>query len=298
MTVKSTIYPRVKSTPVNQNKYRILGLLGKIGLNTIALILGLAFAVPFYWLVSSAVKTSDQIFQMPPVWFPDPVILSNFVRVFTETQFLLFLKNTLVIAVPVTVGTVISCSMVAYGFSRIEWKGRDLFFGLTLAMLMLPSMVTLIPVFIIFRKLEWVGTYKPLIVPAFFATPYYIFMFRQFFMSIPYELSDSARVDGASEPDIFARIYLPLIRPAMAVVALFTFISVWGDFLGPLVYINRQEDYTITLGVYQMLGNRVNDTDWGIIMAISTMTLLPIVIIFFLAQRTFIEGINLTGLKA
>jgi multiple sugar transport system permease protein len=298
MTVKSTIYPQVKSTPVNQNKYRILGLLGKIGINTIALILGLTFAVPFYWLVSSAVKTSDQIFQMPPVWFPNPVILSNFVRVFTETQFLLFLKNTLVIAVPVTVGTVISCSMVAYGFSRIEWKGRDLFFGLTLAMLMLPSMVTLIPVFIIFRKLEWVGTYKPLIVPAFFATPYYIFMFRQFFKSIPYELSDSARVDGASEPDIFARIYLPLIRPAMAVVALFTFISVWGDFLGPLVYINRQEDYTITLGVYQMLGNRVTDTDWGIIMAISTMTLLPIVIIFFLAQRTFIEGINLTGLKA
>jgi multiple sugar transport system permease protein len=271
--------------------------LGKITVNAIAWSIGLLFAIPFYWLISSAVKTTEQIFQMPPVWIPNPVIFNNFVRVFTETQFLIFLKNTLTIAVPVTIGTVLSCAMVGYGFSRIDWKGRDFFFSLTLATLMLPSMVTMIPVFIIFRKLEWVGTFKPLIIPAFFATPYYIFMFRQFFRTIPLELSDSARVDGASELDIFFRIYIPLIRPAMAVVALFTFIGAWGDFLGPLIYNNAQENYTITLGIYQMLGNRVTDTDWGIIMAISAITLLPIVAIFFFAQRTFIEGISLTGLK-
>lgn len=295
MTVKTTPYTKIDSNLVL--RFRFLRLFGKLALNGIALLIGLLFAIPFYWLISSALKTSQQIFQMPPAWIPNPVILNNFVRVFTETPFLIFLKNTLTIAVPVTIGTVLSCSMVAYGFSRIDWKGRDFLFSVTLAMLMLPSMVTLIPVFIIFRKLEWVGTFKPLIVPAFFATPVYIFMLRQFLKTIPQDLSDSARVDGASEPDIFLRIYIPLIRPAMSVVALFTFIGVWGDFLNPLIYINRQEDYTITLGVYQMLGNRVTDTDWGIIMAISAITLLPIVMIFFFAQRTFIEGISLTGIK-
>jgi len=297
MSVKTTIYSQVNHPQVNHIRSRIIHWLGKITLNAIAWLIGLLFAIPFYWLISSAVKTTKQIFQMPPVWIPNPVVLNNFVRVFTETEFLNFLKNTLIIALPVTFGTVLSCAMVGYGFSRINWKGRDIFFSLSLAMLMLPSMVTLIPVFIIFRKLEWTGTFKPLIVPAFFGTPYYIFMFRQFFRTIPIELSDSARVDGASELEIFFRIYIPLIRPAMAVVALFTFIGAWGDFLGPLIYINAQENYTITLGIYQMLGNRVTDTDWGIIMAISAITLLPIVAIFFFAQRTFIEGISLTGLK-
>ena len=298
MTAKTTTYSQAKLAQADRARYRMMHWSGKIAVNGIAWSIGLLFAIPFYWLISSAVKSTEQIFHMPPVWIPNPVILNNFVRVFTETQFLNFLKNTLIIAIPVTIGTVLSCAMVGYGFSRIEWKGRDFLFSVTLAMLMLPSMVTLIPVFIIFRKLEWVGTFKPLIVPAFFASPYYIFMFRQFFRTIPIELSDFARVDGASELNIFFRIYIPLIKPAMAVVALFTFIAAWGDFLGPLIYINAQENYTITLGIYQMLGNRVTDTDWGIIMSISAITLLPIVAIFFFAQRTFIEGISLTGLKA
>jgi len=253
--------------------------------------------LPFYWLLSSSLKTTAQIFQMPPVWWPNPILWTNYIRVFTESPFAHYALNTLVIAAPVTIGTLISGAMVAYGFSRIEWKGRDLLFGITLSTLMIPFTVTMVPMFIIFRKLRWIGSYKPLIVPAFFGSPYFIFMLRQFFRTIPPELSDAARVDGASELRIFLRIVLPLTKPALAVVALFSFIGVWGDFLAPLIYIDDMKKYTIALGLFRFLGDRAHETDWGILMAASTFTLLPIVLIFFLAQRTFIEGIKLTGMK-
>jgi multiple sugar transport system permease protein len=272
-------------------------LVSPIVLNLVVLGLGLLFVLPFYWLVTSALKTTQQIFQMPPVWWPSPIVWSNFPRVFTDSPFGAYTVNTLTIALPVCIGTVISCSMVAYGFSRIEWPGRDIFFGITLATLMVPFVVTMVPMFVVFRTLGWVGSYRPLIVPAFFGSAYFIFMLRQFFRTIPTELSDAARVDGASELGIFLSVVLPLSRPALAVVALFSFIGVWGDFLAPLIYIDKMEKYTIALGLYRFLGDRAHETDWGIIMAASTLTLLPIVIIFALAQRTFIEGITLTGLK-
>ena len=268
-----------------------------IVLNTLMLGLGALFALPFYWLVTSAMKTTQQIFEMPPTWWPNPIVWSNFPRVFTESPFGGYTINTLTIALPVTIGVLISSSMVAYGFSRIEWKGRDLFFSITLTTLMVPFAVTMVPMFVVFRRLGWIGSYRPLIVPAFFGSAYYIFMLRQFFRTIPTELSDAARVDGASELGIFFRVILPLTKPALAVVALFSFITVWGDFLGPLIYIDKMDQYTIALGLYRFLGDRAHETDWGIIMAASTLTLLPIVIIFGVAQRTFIEGITLTGLK-
>jgi len=272
-------------------------MLGVTIINLAALALGMLFALPFYWLLSSSLKTTQQIFQLPPVWWPDPIVWSNYLRVFTESPFAKYTLNTLTIAVPVTIGHLISCSMAAYGFSRIEWKGRDILFGLTLSTLMISFTVTMIPLFLVFRTLGWLNSYRPLIVPAFFGDAYFIFMLWHFFRTIPVELSDAARVDGASELGIFFRLILPLSKPALAVVGLFSFIRVWGDFLAPLVFISNMDDYTIALGLFRFLGDRAHETDWGIIMAASTLTLLPIVIIFFFAQRTFIEGIKLTGVK-
>jgi len=269
----------------------------RVALNALALTLGVVFGMPFYWLVTSALKTSQQIFAMPPVWWPNPIVWDNFPRVFTTAPFGLYTWNTIQIAVPHTIGIVFSCTMAAYGFARIQWPGREILYGITLATLMIPGVVLMVPMFIIFRQLGWYGTYKPLIVPAFFGSAYYIFMLRQFFRTIPPELSEAARIDGASELGIFARIILPLAKPALAVVALFTLIGQWGDFMGPLIYINKMEQYTIVLGLFRFMGDRAHETDWGIIMAASTLMLLPVIAIFFFAQRTFIEGIHMTGLK-
>ena len=271
--------------------------MGNVIVHIAVFVLGILFALPFFWLVSSSLKTTAQIFAMPPEWWPRPFVWSNYPRVFSVAPFAQYFINTLRIALPVTLGTLVSCTMASYGMARIRWPGRELLYAVTLATLMVPGIVTMVPMFIVFRKVGWIGTYRPLIVPAFFGSGYYIFMLRQFLRTLPEELSDAARIDGASELGIFARVILPLIKPAMAVVALFTFIACWGDFMGPLIYINRMEDYTIALGLFRFMGDRAHETDWGIIMAASTLTLLPIVIIFFLAQRTFIEGVKLTGLK-
>jgi multiple sugar transport system permease protein len=276
---------------------RVKRAMGVSVLNTVGLGIGILFAVPFYWLLSSSLKTPQQIFAMPPVWWPRPIVWQNYVRVFTASPFGRYMLNTLAIAAPVTIGTVLSCSLVAYGFSCIQWPGRDLLFAITLSTLMVPSIVTMVPLFILFRHLTWTGTYKPLIVPSFFGSAYHIFLLRQFFRTIPVELSDAARVDGASELAIFMRIVLPLARPALAVVSLFSFIGTWGDFMGPLIYIDKMDRYTVALGLLSFMGDRAHETDWGMLMAASTITLLPVVVIFFLAQRTFIEGITLTGLK-
>jgi multiple sugar transport system permease protein len=270
---------------------------GTLLTNALGLLVGAMFVLPFYWMVSSSLKPAGQMFQMPPVWWPHPFMWSTYARLFTDSPFGRWAINTFSIAAPVAVGTVLSCTMAAYGFSRIPWRGRDLLFAISLATLMVPFAVTMVPQFIMFRTLGWVGSYSPLIVPAFFGNAYSIFLLRQFFRSVPLELSDAARVDGAMEWSIFWRVVLPLVRPALAVVALFSFIGAWGDFLGPLIYINDGSMYTIALGLYTFLGDRVHDSDWGLLMAASTLSLLPIVIIFFLAQRTFIEGIKMTGLK-
>jgi multiple sugar transport system permease protein len=276
---------------------RLRPALGTVVINVIALTLGALFALPFYWLLLSSLKTTAQMFKMPPVWVPDPIVWSNYPRVFTESPFAQYTLNTLSIAVPVTVGTLLSCTMAAYGFSRLDWRGRDMLFSVSLGVLMIPYIVTMVPTFILFRALGWIGTYNPLVVPAFFGNAYFIFLLRQFFRTIPLDLSDAARVDGASELDIFLRVVVPLARPALAVVALFSFIQAWGDFLQPLIYISDFDRYTITLGLFRYLSDRIHNTDWGIMMAASTLTLLPIVVIFFFAQRTFIEGIKFTGLK-
>lgn len=259
------------------------------------LFFGAAFAIPFLWQLSTSLKPDAQIFVLPPEWIPNPVQWSNYPRALTYIPYFLYFRNTLYIAVFNVIAMLISCSLVAYGFARINWPGRGVFFSILLATLMIPYPVTLIPTFLIFRRLGWVGTPHPLTWPAFFGAPFYIFLLRQFFMTIPQELSQAAKIDGASEFTIYWRIILPLSRAALATVALFTFLANWNDFLGPLIYLSDKQQYTLALGLYGFAGAR--RTDWGLLMAAGTVTIMPIVILFFLAQRTFIQGITLTGTK-
>ena len=264
--------------------------------------LAVSFLLPFYWMVSSALKDDAQIYTVPPIWIPNPAHWENFWNSWQTYDFNLYIVNTLVkFALPVTVGTVASSAIVAYGFARIRWRGRDLLFSLCMATMMIPFQVTMVPLFITFKKLGWINTYLPLVVPYSFGDAYFIFMLRQFFRQIPQELSDAARIDGANEFVIMLRVILPLAKPALTVVALFQFMWAWNDYLGPLIYLNREDLYTIALGIENLrrtIGTRGLDyLAYPYLMAVSTIVTVPIVAIFFFTQRTFIEGISLTGLK-
>ncbi len=219
----------------------------------------------------------------------------NYVKAFEMMDFVQNLRNTLFICVSVVIATIFSCSLVAYGFSRIPWKGRDTVFILVLATMMLPYQVTLIPLFVVYAKLGWVGSFKPLIVPALFGTPFYIFLLRQFFLGVPEDLSAAARIDGCTEFGIYRRIMLPLSKPALATAALFMFLFQWGDFLNPLIYLQDEQQYTLAVALQQFQSQ--HESAWGPLMAISAVITLPIIIVFFFTQRTFIQGITLTGLK-
>lgn len=264
-------------------------------LQLIAVLLSLFFLLPFLWLVSGSLKTNPQIFAMPPIWIPHPLQWKNYPQAFVHISFLLYVRNTLVIGLTALVGSLVSNTLVAYGFARIRWPGRDVIFLVVLATLMLPYAATMVPLFIVFKRIGWIGTYLPLIVPSFFGNAFFIFMLRQFFLTIPFELSEAALIDGANELGILTRIILPLSRPALGIVALFQFMHAWGDYLGPLIYLRRTEEYTIALGLTLFLNQYRQE--WALLMAASTMALSPIVLLFFFTQRTFIEGITLTGLK-
>jgi multiple sugar transport system permease protein len=261
-----------------------------------ALILtGLFFALPFYWLVSTALKPDAQIFQMPPAWIPHPALWQNYPRSLRYIPFWLYTGNTLKICLLSVLGTLFSCSVVAYSLAKIRWRGRDLVFYSLIATMLLPGQVTMIPTFTIFKSLGWIGTSLPLIVPSFFGSAFNIFLLRQFFMTIPGELSEAAKLDGCSEWAIYWRIVLPLARPALTTVGLFTFIGAWNDFLGPLLYLNDERTYTLSMGLQRFVSQ--HGAEWAMLMAASTIMTLPIIVIFFLAQRTFIQGTTLTGLK-
>lgn len=258
-------------------------------------VVGMLFILPFIWMVSTSVKPNNQIFVYPPKWIPDIILWSNYSKAMTSVPFFLYFRNTVFISGMTILGTLVSCSLVAYGFSRVRWIGRDKVFLVVLATMMLPSATTLVPLYIIFRKLGWMGTFNPLIVPPFFGTAFFIFLLRQFFMSIPMELSDAARIDGASELGILWRIILPLSKPALASVTLFSFLWSWSDFFGPLIFLTDEHLYTISLGLLQFQSRY--DTAWGQVMAASTVFTLPVLLLFFLAQKQFIEGVTLTGIK-
>jgi multiple sugar transport system permease protein len=258
---------------------------------------GLLFLMPFLWMLSTSFKNTEQTYTVPPIWIPIPLRLENYPEAMAAQPFGKFFLNTTQYAVLSAIGAILSSSLVAYGFSRIPWHGRNLLFGLCLCTLMIPFQVTMIPLYIVFRNLHWLNTYLPLIVPNWFGSAYFIFLLRQFFMSLPHELSDAARIDGAGELTIFTRIILPLARPALAVVGLFQFIAAWNDYFRPLIYLNQPDKFPISLGLQQFMGQFVEKLAWPYLMAASTVTILPIIIVFFIAQRTFIEGIAISGIK-
>lgn len=258
---------------------------------------GLLMLVPFFWLVSSSLKAPFDIYAFPPKWIPDPILWQNYVDVFEAVTVWRYTFNTLFITVLSTLGVVFSSAMAAYAFARLRFKGRDVVFGIILATVMLPFVVTMIPLYILFSELGWVGTFAPLIVPEWFGGAITIFLLRQFFRTIPMELEDAARIDGASRPRIFAFVILPLSRPALTVVTVLAFLNHWNDFLGPLIYLPKRDMYTLALGL-NALQYFEGGLDWThYVMVLATLMVLPVVVIYFLAQRALVEGIVLTGLK-
>jgi multiple sugar transport system permease protein len=268
-------------------------------LHVVLVVVSLAFLVPILWMVITSLKTHTQVFTWPPIIIPQPLQWVNYPQALKVSNFGRYFLNTVFLSFWVILGNLVSCCLVAYGFSRIEWKGRDIIFVIVLATLILPDQVTLVPLFIIFKKLNLVGGgykgYLPLILPAWFGRAYFIFMMRQFFMGIPRELSDAARIDGCGDLGILWRIIIPLSRPALIAVSLFTLINTWGDFLSPMVYIREPQFYTISVGLSNFQDRYM--TQWNQLMAASAMMTVPVLVVFIVAQKQFVQGISLTGLK-
>jgi ABC-type glycerol-3-phosphate transport system permease component len=253
------------------------------------------FTLPFLWMISTSLKPEYDIFVLPPKWIPNPPLWENYPKGWSILPFNLFLKNTLIIVVNNLIGNLISCSLVAYGFARLRHPLRDTLFMLLISTMMIPYSVTMIPLFILYNKLGWINTFKPLMVPPWFGYPFFIFLLRQFFMGLPKELDEAAKIDGCSNWRIYWNIILPLSKPALATVAIFSFLGNWNDFLGPLIYLSSQEKYTIAIGLNLFRGQYF--TYMGYMMAVSVLTVLPVIVIFLLAQQYFIRGIVMGGLK-
>ena len=255
--------------------------------------------VPFAWLVTSSLKSELAIFSYPPQWIPRPALWQNYVEAWQTKPFDLYLWNSVVILALNLVAIIGSASLCAYGFARLNFPGRDLWFAIALATMMLPNVVLLVPSFVIFTRIGWGNTILPLTVPAFFGGgAFNIFLLRQFFRSLPRELADAARIDGSNEFGIYWRIIMPLAKPALATVAVFTFINSWNDFIGPLLYLSRDPTkYTVALGLALFRQAFIGRTRWDLVMAGSTLMILPVILVFFMAQRFFIQGIAVSGIK-
>lgn len=254
--------------------------------------------VPFFWMVSTALQADGDIFAWPPQWIPDPPQWHNFVEAWTAMPFNRYLFNTIFIVVLGIVAELISATIVAYGFARFRFPGSGLIFLVLLATMMLPFHVTLIPTFLIWQKFGLVGQFDPLVLRAWTAWgPFYIFLLRQFFMTLPRELDDAAEMDGANFFQTFVYIMLPQVKPALLAVAIFAFRGYWNDFLGPLIYLSDMKMYTLNVGMYFFMGGVNEAPQWNYLMAMSTLVALPVILLFFMAQRYFIEGITFTGMK-
>jgi multiple sugar transport system permease protein/sn-glycerol 3-phosphate transport system permease protein len=253
--------------------------------------------IPLAWMLSTSLKRQMDVYLYPPKWIPIPAQFGNYAEVMTIVSFGRYLLNSAFISGLTVLGSVLSCSMAAYSFARLRSPGRNAIFMVLLATLMLPGAVTIVPTFVVFQKLGWLNTFKPLIVPAFFGNAFYIFLLRQFFMTVPLELEDAARIDGANSLQIFMRIMLPLAKPALVTVAIFSFIGSWNDFFYPLIYLNSEDMYTVALGVARFSGSPRVGPQMHLLMAASFMATLPVLFVFFFAQRLFIQGIVFSGVK-
>lgn len=303
--METTAQLTVKTIAAKRSRREILRAIWLGVLQIVMTLVLITFLGPTLWMVSSSLKARTEIFAHPIVWIPETPQWGNYIQALTMMPFDRFAINTFVICVLTVTGTLISCSMVAYSFARLRWPGRDFFFGLLLATMMLPEIVTLIPMFIEFRWLGWTkqGTvfgflplnYLPLTVPYWLAlSPLYVFLMRQFFKGIPMELEEAALIDGANRFQILTQIILPLSKPVLATVAVFSFLQAYNDFLQPLIYISGRDNWTLALGLRAM--NDVQQTgQWELLFAASTVVLIPVLIIFVVAQRYFVQGIATTG---
>lgn len=263
---------------------------------TLLIVLSGVFLTPFAWTVSTSLKSDAQVYSLDVTWIPSPVMWSNYAEAITAIPFFTYLRNSVTVTALCILGTVLSSTLVAYAFGCLEWPGRDALFVLLLAGMMLPPQVTMIPVFILFCRLGWVDTFAPLVVPAFLGGgAFFVFLLRQFFKTLPKDLFDAARIDGCSAFGMYWRIALPLSRPAVMTVVIFTLNMAWNDFLGPLVYLNSDSKKTLALGLQAFSSE--TGAEQAELMAISVLMVLPLLIVFFLGQRYFVEGITLTGMK-
>jgi ABC-type glycerol-3-phosphate transport system permease component len=253
------------------------------------------FLLPLYWMIASSLKPEYEIFALPPALWPNPPLWSNYLEALTVLPFDRYALNTVMIAIGSVIGHVLSCTLVAYGFARLRAPGKRVLFIILLATLMLPYPVVMIPQYIIFSRLNWVNSFKPLIVPTFFGNAFFIFLLRQFFLQIPVDLEDAARLDGANALQIIWYVILPIARPAIATVALFTFQFAWNDFLAPLIYLQDQSRYTLMLGLSFFRSSF--EVNYAYLMAASLSVAAPVIVLFFLTQRTFVAGISLGSLK-
>lgn len=272
-------------------------LIKKILLHIVLIFFSFGFIFPFLWMLFTALKTPQELLQGTEAFFPKTPQWGNFLKAIQSIPFFLYLKNSLIVVVAVMAGTLISATTAAYAFAKLNWRGRDKWFVVMLASMMIPIQVILIPTYIMYAQIGWLGTRLPLIVPAFFGggSAFYIFLLRQFFKGIPKELSESAIIDGANHFQIFTKIMLPLCKPAIITVALFTFMGTWNDYFGPLIFLSNPDHWTLALGLrafQQQFGGR-----FDLMMAAAILIMLPTLVLFFFTQKSFIEGITFTGIK-
>lgn len=282
---------------MNKNKYFYKAgiFLQKFLIYFLLLSFAMLFLVPFFFLLMGSFKTTSELFRVPSQWLPDRFHLDNYVELFTTIPFFLYLKNTLIIVIFNMTGAVFSNSLIGYGFARLRWPGRDKVFMLVLVTMILPYQVTLIPLYLMFTKMKWVGTFLPLIVPCFFGNAFYIFLMRQFLIGIPKEITESAHIDGASEFRIFWNLILPISKPVLASVAIMAFVRSWNDFLGPLVFLGDDKLYTLSLAA-SMLKSKL-DPNWDMLLTLGVVMVLPVLFLFFILQKYFIQGISMSGIK-
>ena len=272
-------------------------LLAEAMLHMLMLALAVIFLLPFWWMLISAFKTNAEIFTSDITWFPNPIRWENLTGLITRPDFPFMRQfwNSVFYAGMVTLGTLLSCSVAAYAFACLRWKGRDIVFGLTIATLLIPAIVTFLPTYVAFARMGLVGTWWPLIAPAFLGDAFYIFMLRQFFLGVPRELIDAARLDGASEFRIFWQIVLPQVQTALVVVGLFTIVYTWHEFFGPLIYLQDPNQFPLSLGLFTFRTQRA--VEWPTTMMGSLFTALPLIVLFLFTRRLFQEGLTTSSLK-
>jgi len=274
---------------------RTLGRVGQTIVHLVLIGIVVASLMPLVYMISTSLKASGREFAFPVEWIPNPIVWGNYVTAVTQVPTLIFFRNTMTVTLLAMAGELLTASLVAYGFARARFPGRDFLFILVLSGLMLPYMVTLIPRFVLFRNLGWINTLLPLIVPAFFGGhPFYIFLLRQFFKSLPTELEDAAMIDGAGFFRIWWTIAMPLARPALATVAILSLLAHWNDFTGPLIYLNTQNNWTLALGI--RLFRDQYQLNFNLMMAYAVLMTLPVFTVFFIFQKYFIQGITTTGM--